>query len=170
MSELAEQLTSSLSGSMSSSLVIFIISMIPILELRGGLLAAALLKVPVAKAAAICIVGNIIPIPFLLLFIKKIFGVLKRHTKHIGKLVIKLENRALNKSEGFNRGEFLGLLFFVGIPLPGTGAWTGSLIAALLDMDIKKSALAIFLGILLAATIMVILCYAFPDIFRALLS
>ena len=96
---------------------VFIISMIPILELRGGLLAASLLKISAAKALPICIVGNIIPIPFILLFIRQIFKWMKK-TKTFRGLITKLENRAMGKSDQIKRYEFLGLLLFVGIPLP----------------------------------------------------
>ena len=140
---------------------VFIISMIPILELRGGLLAASLLKISAAKALPICIVGNIIPIPFILLFIKQIFKALKK-TKLFRGLIIKitkLENRAMGKSDQIKRYEFLGLLLFVGIPLPGTGAWTGALIASLLEVDIKKSSIAILCGLFMASVIMYIVSY-----------
>ena len=102
--------------------------MIPLLELRGGLLAASLLKISAAKAIPLCIVGNIIPIPFILLFIRQIFKVLKK-TKLFRGLVMKLEDRAMRKSDQVKKYEFWGLMLFVGIPLPGTGAWTGSLIS-----------------------------------------
>ncbi|MBO4996725.1 MAG: small multi-drug export protein [Lachnospira sp.] len=158
MSELAQSLSNALSGTLSGELIIFIISMIPILELRGGLLIASLMHIPMFKAVFICIIGNIIPIPFILLFIKKIFALLKK-TKLFRPLVEKLENKAMGKSEQVQKYEFLGLLLFVGIPLPGTGAWTGSLIAALLDVDIKKASFAIFLGLILATIIMCLFSY-----------
>ena len=135
-----------------------IISMIPILELRGGLLAASLLKISAAKALPICIVGNIIPIPFILLFIRQIFKWMKK-TKTFRGLITKLENRAMGKSDQIKRYEFLGLLLFVGIPLPGTGAWTGALIASLLEVDIKKSSIAILCGLFMASAIMYIVSY-----------
>lgn len=138
--------------------VIFIISMIPILELRGGLLAAALLKVPEMTAIPLCIIGNIIPIPFILLFIRQIFKWMKNFKVFRG-LVEKLENRAMGKSDRIKRYEFWGLMLFVGIPLPGTGAWTGALIASLLNVDIKKSSLAILGGIIMATVIMYIVSY-----------
>ena len=147
-----------LSGSVSKEVIVFLISMIPILELRGGLLAASLLNVSMAKAIPICILGNIIPIPFILLFIKQIFKWLKK-TKLFRGLIIKMENRAMGKSDQIKRYEFLGLLLFVGIPLPGTGAWTGSLIASLLEVDIKKSSIAIFCGLIMATVIMSIVSY-----------
>ena len=158
MEVLVQWFTDNLSQHISREMVIFIISMIPILELRGGLLAASLLKISAVKAIPICIIGNIIPIPFILLFIKQIFKLLKK-TRIFHGLIIRMENRAMGKSDQIKRYEFLGLLLFVGIPLPGTGAWTGSLIASLLDVDIKKSSLAIFCGIIMATVIMYVVSY-----------
>lgn len=158
MEVLVQWFTDNLSQHISREMIIFIISMIPILELRGGLLAASLLKVSAAKAIPICIVGNIIPIPFILLFIKQIFKLLKK-TKVFHNLIVKMENRAMGKSDQIKKYEFWGLVLFVGIPLPGTGAWTGSLIASLLDVDIKKSSLAIFCGIIMATVIMYVVSY-----------
>ena len=151
MEALVHWFSQNLSQYISPEGAVFIISMIPLLELRGGLLAASLLKISAAKAIPLCIVGNIIPIPFILLFIRQIFKVLKK-TKLFRGLVIKLEDRAMRKSDQ-------GLMLFVGIPLPGTGAWTGSLIASLLEIDIKKSSLAIFCGIIMATVIMYIVSY-----------
>lgn len=142
----------------SKELVIFIISMIPILELRGGLLVAWSIGVPILKAIPICIIGNIIPIPFILLFIKKIFQWLKK-VPVFEKFITKLEKRAMGKSDTIKKYEFWGLVIFVGIPLPGTGAWTGSLIAALLEIDFKKAVLAELLGIALATVIVSLVSY-----------
>ncbi|MBQ8306207.1 MAG: small multi-drug export protein [Blautia sp.] len=158
MESLVQWFSDNLSQFISPEGVIFIISMIPILELRGGLLAASLLKVSAAKAIPICIIGNIIPIPFILLFIRQIFKWMKK-TKVFRGLVLKLEDRAMRKSDTIKKYEFWGLTAFVGIPLPGTGAWTGSLIASLLEVDIKKSSLAIFCGIIMATVIMYFVSY-----------
>lgn len=158
MEALVQWFSHNLAQFISPEGAVFVISMIPILELRGGLLAASLLKIPETTAIPICIIGNIIPIPFILLFIRQIFKVLKK-TKLFGGLVQRLENRAMGKSDKIRRYEFWGLLLFVGIPLPGTGAWTGSLIASLLEIDIKKSSLAIFCGIIMATVIMYIVSY-----------
>ncbi len=138
--------------------IVIIISLLPILELRGGLVAATLLKVPFLTALPVCIVANILPIPFILLFIKKIFKWMRRF-KGFGKLVDKLETKAMSKSDQIEKYEFWGLVLFVGIPLPGTGAWTGALIAALLDVDFKKAIVAIFIGVLLAAAIVSVFSY-----------
>ena len=158
MEVLVQWFTDNLSQHISRELIIFIISMIPILELRGGLLAASLLKVSAAKAIPICIIGNIIPVPFILLLITPIFNWLKQ-TKTFRPMVEKMEARALSKREQVEKYEFWGLVLFVGIPLPGTGAWTGALVASLIDMDIKKAFKAILLGICLAAVIMTLISY-----------
>lgn len=158
MEALVHWFSQNLSQYISPEGAVFLISMIPLLELRGGLLAASLLKISAVKAIPLCIVGNIIPIPFILLFIKQIFKVLKK-TKIFRGLIIKLEDHAMRKSDQVKKYEFWGLMLFVGIPLPGTGAWTGSLIASLLEIDIKKSSLAILCGIIMATVIMYIVSY-----------
>ena len=146
------------SDTVPKELVVFLISMVPILELRGGMIAASLLDVELVKALVICYVGNILPIPFILLFIRKIFQFLKRFKK-VGSVIEKLEIRSMRKSENVKKYRFWGLFAFVGIPLPGTGGWTGALIASLLDMRIKLSFPAIALGVLSADLIMAIFSY-----------
>ena len=158
MESLAIWFANTLGKYVSREIVIFIISMVPILELRGGLLVSKLLDVSITTAIPICIIGNIIPIPFILLFIKQIFKWMKK-IKIFRGLIEKLENRAMSRSDTIKRYEFWGLVLFVGIPLPGTGAWTGSLIAALLDIDFKKAILAELLGIAIATVIMSIVSY-----------
>lgn len=133
-------------------LIIFIISLMPILELRGGLIAAALLGLDIVPSFIICLIGNLLPLPFILWFITPIFDWLKRKTKLKG-FVERIENKALSKKDKIEKAQFWGLLFFVGIPLPGTGGWTGSLIAALIGMDKKKALLADFIGVILAGLI-----------------
>lgn len=149
-----------LGGKVGKEVIVFIISMVPILELRGGLLAAgpAILDVPMWEAIPICIVGNLIPIPFILLLITKIFDWMK-NTKMFRPMVERLEEKAMSKSSNIEKYEFWGLVAFVGIPLPGTGAWTGSLIAALLGIRFRKAFPAIVLGVLLAAFLMTVLSY-----------
>ncbi len=148
-----------LSGSFGKEAIVFIISMIPILELRGGLLVAGpLLGVPVEVAIPLCIIGNIIPVPFILLLITPVFNWMKG-TKKLKPLVDKLEARAMSKKDQIEKYEFWGLAFFVGIPLPGTGAWTGSLIAALLGMKFRKAFPAVIIGIFMATIIMWFVSY-----------
>ena len=158
MNKLAGAFAVTLGKYVSKEVVVFIISMIPILELRGGLLVSQLIQVPITTAVPLCIIGNIIPIPFILLFIKQVFKWMKKIKLFRG-LIEKLENRAMSKSDNIKKYEFWGLVLFVGIPLPGTGAWTGSLIAALLDVDFKKAILAELIGIAIATVIMSILTY-----------
>ncbi len=145
-------------GSIPEELIIFLISMLPVLELRGGMIAAKLLGVELLKAFAICYIGNILPIPFILLFIRKIFRFLKKF-KSTAKIVEKLEVRSMRKSEKVLKWRNWGLLAFVAVPLPGTGGWTGALIAALLDMRIKTSFPIIALGVLIANLIMSVFSY-----------
>lgn len=151
-----------LGGKVGKEIIVFIISMVPILELRGGLIAAgpAILDLPMWEAIPICIIGNLIPIPFILLLITKIFDWMKS-TKMFRPMVEKLEKKAISKSANIEKYEFWGLVAFVGIPLPGTGAWTGSLIAALLGIRFRKAFPAIVLGVFLAAFLMTVLSYAF---------
>ena len=153
-------LIAGLSGKVGKEFIIFLISMVPILELRGGLLAAgpALLDVPMWQAIPICFIGNLVPIPFILLLITKIFDWMKG-TKKLKPLVEKLEHKAMNQSANIEKYEFWGLVAFVGIPLPGTGAWTGSLIAALLGIRFREAFPAIVLGLVVATVIMTILSY-----------
>lgn len=153
-------LIAGLSGKVGKEFIIFLISMVPILELRGGLLAAgpALLDVPMWQAIPICFIGNLVPIPFILLLITKIFDWMKG-TKKLKPLVEKLEHKAMSQSANIEKYEFWGLVAFVGIPLPGTGAWTGALIAALLGIRFRKAFPAIVLGLVVATVIMTILSY-----------
>ncbi len=139
-------------------LIVFIISLMPILELRGGLIAAALLNLNIVRAFIVCFIGNIIPIPFILWLITPIFSYLKK-TKLFSGFVNKLEKKAMGKKDQIERLEYIGLLLFVGIPLPGTGAWTGCLIAALLNMEKKKAMLYAILGVILAGIIMLVFSY-----------
>lgn len=147
-----------LGDKISPEAVVFLVSLMPILECRGGLLAASLLNVDLWTAIPICIIGNILPIPFILLFIKRIFRFLKRFDA-VRPAIEYLERRGEKKTKALSNGEFLGLLLFVGIPLPGTGGWTGALAASLMEMKFRKAIVAIFLGILMATVIMSIVSY-----------
>lgn len=145
-------------------LIVFIISLFPILELRGGLIAAKILGVDFIPAFIICYIGNILPVPFILLFIRKIFKFL-RDKRVFAKIIRKLEERSVKQSEKVRKYKDWGLLTFVAIPLPGTGGWTGALIAALMDIRIKKSFPIIALGVLIAGIIMSVFAYLVPSLF-----
>ncbi len=149
---------------LSSELIAFIISMLPVLELRGGLIAAKLLGLEFSKAFAICFVGNMLPIPFILFFIRRIFGWLKRF-KRVNVLIDKLEARSIRKADKVKKYRLFGLFVFVAIPLPGTGAWTGALVADLFDIRVRNSLPVIAAGVLCAGGIMSLLTYAIPGLF-----
>lgn len=145
-------------GDLNKETVIFAISLMPILELRGGLLAATLLHVDFFKALAICITGNVLPIPIILIFLEKILKLFEKW-KVTKKIVTWLEKKVDSKRSQIDKYGYLGLILFVGIPLPGTGAWTGSLLAIMLGLNKKKSFICILIGVLLAAVIMSIVSY-----------
>ena len=148
-------------------LVIFIISLFPILELRGGLIAAAVLKLKLIPSFIVCFLGNILPIPFILLFIKKIFAWMKLW-KPTEKIALYFERKGeKNAKEAESKsfwGKLLFLYFFVAIPLPGTGGWTGALIASFMNLKLKYSIPTIIAGVLTAGFIMSIICYALPEL------
>lgn len=149
---------------LTPEMVIFIVSLLPIVELRGGLIAAALLGVEWYVALPICVVGNMLPIPFILLFIRKVFDWLKK-IKCLQATIVKLEAKTRKKGEKIQKKRLIGLVIFVGIPLPGTGAWTGALAADLLDIRIKHSLPAIALGVIIAGAIMLTVSYFIPGLF-----
>lgn len=157
---LVQGLTAALGGKVSGEIIIFIISMIPILELRGGLLAAspALLNVPILRAIPICIIGNLLPIPFILLLIEKVLDLIEK-IPGLCKIARWVRQKADKNKGQIEKFGFWGLALFVGIPLPGTGAWTGSLVAALLHMKFGKAIAAILVGIAMATIIMSLLSY-----------
>lgn len=150
--------TNTFGGILSREAAVFIISLLPILECRGGLLASKLLSLPLLRAIPLCVLGNIIPIPFLLLLLRRILSWM--HGKPVlGAFADWIERRAQRKSGSVAAAEFVGLMLFVGIPLPGTGAWTGSVVAVLLDVDFKKAIAAELLGVAIATLIMSIVSY-----------
>ena len=137
---------------------IFLISMLPVVELRGAIPVGAAIGLPWYLNMIVSIVGNLLPVPFILLFSVKAFEFMKKHNILV-KFIEKIENRAKKRSEGLATGEFIGLMLFVAIPFPGTGAWTGALIAALLQFERKRSFIYITLGVLIAAAIMTAASY-----------
>ncbi len=141
-------------------ILVFIISLMPILELRGGLIAAALLNLAPIPSYIISIVGNLLPIPFILLFINKILDWMRKSkVKFFNSIVNWLDGKVEKHKSQIEKYGYLGIVLFVGIPLPGTGAWTGTLIASVLEMDRKKTFLATILGVFMASIIMMILSF-----------
>lgn len=158
MESFIKEIVERLNDNLGAEFIIFLISMTPILELRGGLLAAKILNNIIWQTALpICIIANLLPIPFVLLFIKKIFKWLK-NTRFV-KAIDRFEQRLKRKSESVLKYETFGLFLFVAIPLPGTGAWTGAMVASLLEMPLKNSIISIFFGVISAGMIMTLLSY-----------
>lgn len=140
-------------------LMTVIISMIPVLELRGAIPIATAHGLNFWIAIACAIIGNLLPVPFIIIFIRKIFDMLRKWSKKLNSLVTKLEERAAKKSDVVLKYAFWGLVILVAIPLPGTGAWTGALVAAMLDMRLKKAFPAIALGVIIAGVIVSFVTY-----------
>ena len=141
-------------------ILVFIISLMPILELRGGLLAAALLGLDPIKSYIISIIGNVLPVPFILLLITKVLNWMRNSNVNFLKKIANWLDEKVEKHKGqIEKYGYLGVILFVGIPLPGTGAWTGSLIASVLEMDRKKTFLAVLAGLFMASVIMMIVSF-----------
>lgn len=142
---------------LTPQLSVFFVSMIPLVEERGGLVLARILEIPMWEGVFWCVIGNIVPVPFILFGIEKLLHWMADH--HLSKVAEWIEAKAHKNKPKVDKYGFWGLMLFVGIPLPGTGAWTGSLVAALFDMDLKHASLSILLGIFMAAVIVTGISY-----------
>lgn len=140
-------------------LMTFLISMVPVIELRGAIPAAVLAGLDIRVALIVAIVGNLVPVPFIIVFIRKIFKWLRQKSRWLGDMVRRMEEKADAKKAQVLRYEFWGLMILVAIPLPGTGAWTGALVAAMLDMQLKRAFPAIAAGVVVAGLIVTIATY-----------
>ncbi len=140
-------------------------SMIPVVELRGGIPFGVAQGLSPLAAFLAAVIGNMIPVPFIILFIRRIFVFLRKHFPSLNSFIDKLEKKAHIKGQTVKKYQFWGLVIFVGIPLPGTGAWTGALIAAFLDMRLKDCILPILLGVLIAGILITTLTYGVISIF-----
>ena len=137
---------------------IFLISLLPVIELRGSIPVGYYQGLPWYTNMITSIIGNLLPIPFILLFVVKVFEFMKKRNIMVG-FIEKIEKRAMSRSDSIANKEFIGLMLFVAIPLPGTGAWTGALIAALLQFNRKKSFMYICIGVLIAASLVTLGVY-----------
>ncbi len=158
MDSIVQYIVDIFSGTIPSQLIVFIISMIPILELRGSILAAGFMDVAFLETYMVAVIGNLLPIPFILIFIKKILDWMKT-TKAFSRIANGIEKRALSKREQIDKYGYFGLFLFVAIPLPGTGAWTGALLSVLLGMKGRKAFIPIVLGVMTAGLIMSLLAF-----------
>ena len=138
-------------------IVTFVISMLPIVELRGGIPIGVLaFKIPWYWTYLLCVIGNLVPVPFILLFVKRVIE-WSKGTKHLKKLGLWLEKKAAKNTPKVQRFEVFGLMLFVAIPLPMTGAWTGALVAALTGMKFKNAMISIIGGVLIAGAIVTLI-------------
>lgn len=135
-------------------LATFMISMVPVVELRGSLPYGIALGLPYPFALTVAVLGNMVPVPFIIVYIRHIFAWLRKHFAKLDGLITKLEQKAHAKGRIVKKYSVIGLCLLVAIPLPGTGAWTGALVAAMLNMRLKKAVPVIFMGVCIAAGIM----------------
>ena len=147
-------LTGTLSGKIIAT---FFMSMLPVGELRVGLPYGMALGLDLPVAMVTAILGNMVPVPFIIIYISRVFKWMRRHMPMLDSFITKLENKANVKGETVEKYGPIGLLAFVAIPLPGTGAWTGALVAALLNMKVRKATPFIFIGVCIAAIIVALL-------------
>ena len=161
--ELFQFLTSTTVG---KCLFTMLVSMLPIIELRGGVpFGVAVLGLPSYLAFPAAVVGNLIPSPVIIVYIRRIFELMRKYFPHLNGIVDRLEKKAHLKGKTVQKYQYIGLWLFVSIPLPGTGAWTGSLAAAFLGMRLKKAMPAIVLGVLTAGCIMLGLTHVGINLF-----
>lgn len=145
----------------------FLLSMVPVMELRGALPIGVASGLNIWVAIFVTVIGNLVPVPFIIIFIRKIFAWLRTKSNGLNRLVTKLEQKAAKNSAMVSKYEMFGLCLLVAIPLPGTGAWTGALVAAMLDMRLKKAFPTITLGVIIAAVIVAIITYGAGTLFSA---
>lgn len=147
-----------------------LVSMIPVVELRGGIPFGVGLGLSFWQAFFAAVIGNLLPVPFIIVYIRRIFQWLRTHFPKLDGMVSVLEKKAHLKGRKVSRYKYLGLVLFVGIPLPGTGAWTGALAAAFLDMPIRRALPSIVVGVLLAGCIMTGLTHVGINVFSAIIN
>ena len=138
---------------MGKAITTFFISMVPVIELRGAIPAGVASGLDVWTASVVSVFGNMLPAPFIIIFIRKIFEWMRTKSPKLNSLVARFEERADKHKDTVNKYKFWGLCVLVAIPLPGTGAWTGALVAAMLEMRLKDAIPSIFLGVVIAAII-----------------
>ena len=164
--ELMNWLTTTLTGEFCLTTLV---SMIPVVELRGGIPFGVAAGLPVWAAYIAAIIGNMLPVPFILVYIRRIFQWMRRRIPRLNGVVDRLERKAHLKGEKVTRYQYLGLWLFVAIPLPGTGAWTGALAAAFLEMRLRKALPAVILGVLTAGCIMLLLTHVGINLFSGMI-
>ncbi len=160
--ELMQWLTETMTGEFTLTTLV---SMVPVVELRGGIPFGVAAGLPVWAAYLAAVIGNLIPVPFIIVYIRRIFQWMRRRMPRFNGVLDKLEKKAHLKGETVNKYKYLGLAIFVAIPLPGTGAWTGALAAAFLDMRLRNAMPAVIAGVLVAGVAVSILTYGVASLF-----
>lgn len=160
--DLMQWLTTDLNGEFILTLLV---SMLPVVELRGGIPFGVAAGLPVWAAYLAAVIGNLLPVPFIVVYIQRIFMFMRQNMPRLNSVVDRMEEKAHLKSASVLKYQYLGLAIFVAIPLPGTGAWTGALVAAFLDMRLKKAMPSIMGGVLSAGLIISILSYGVKSLF-----
>ena len=160
--ELMQWLTQTMAGDFTLTVLV---SMVPVVELRGGIPFGVAAGLPVWAAFLAAILGNLIPAPFIIVYIRRIFQWLRLRLPRLNSLVDKLEKKAHLKGQKVSKYKYLGLAIFVAIPLPGTGAWTGALAAAFLDMPLRKAIPSIVAGVLTAGVVISIVTFGVSSLF-----
>lgn len=165
---MAEKLTENLVNQLSSllilpfgkQLIVFIISLMPVLESRGGLIAASLIKLDIIQSVIIAFIGNIIPLIIIILAFDKLYAFMRKSRfKFLNSIASYVDNKIAKHKASIEKYDFWGLALFVGIPFPGTGAWTGCIIASVLQMDKKKALVSSIIGVIIATSIMTVFSF-----------
>lgn len=150
---------------MKTGIITFFMSMIPVIELRGALPYGVIGGLSVQEAFIICVLGNLVPVPFIIIFIRKVFEWMRGKSDKLNRVVLRMEAKADAKKDIVQKAEFFGLVVLVAIPLPGTGAWTGALVAAMLDMRLRRAFPAIAIGVIIAGLIVSALTFGVGTLF-----
>ena len=149
---------------MKAVLITIITAMIPVVELRGAIPAGTAAGLEPWEAFIFACIGNMIPVPFIILFSRRLLIVLRRKYRKLNSILLKLQNRTRAKAEIVRDYEMFGLILLVAIPLPGTGAWTGALVAALMKLDLKYAMISVGTGVFIAGCIVMGLTYGVSSI------
>ena len=136
-----------------------LISMVPVLELRGAIPAGVAAGLSVKEALVVSIIGNLLPVPIIILFVRKVFDWMRKKRERLDFLVCRFEEKAKKQSVMIDKYEWFGLVLLVAVPLPGTGAWTGALVAAMLNMRLKRALPAVFIGVVIAGIVVSYITY-----------
>ena len=160
--DLMEWLTGTMAGEFTLTMLV---SMVPVVELRGGIPVGVTAGLPVWAAYLAAVIGNLLPVPFIIVYIRRIFQWMRRRSARLNDLADRLERKAHLKGQKVTKYKYLGLAIFVAIPLPGTGAWTGALAAAFLDMPLRRALPSIFIGVLIAGAAVSALTFGVSSLF-----